>query len=79
MLSVKLKPFIVAALVTAAVGVGALVVPKKYVEKVGEAGFKKHPIGAGPFKFVSFTPGIELVLEADGWRIEPPVSDPMLP
>jgi membrane protease YdiL (CAAX protease family) len=30
-LSVKLKPFIVAALVTAAVGVGALVVPKKYV------------------------------------------------
>ena len=46
------------------------IVPKKYVEKVGDAGFTKHPIGAGPYKFVSFTPGIELVLEAfDGyWR-----------
>ncbi len=46
------------------------VVPKKYVEKVGEDGFKKAPIGAGPYKFVSFNPGIELVLEAfDGyWR-----------
>src|SRR5436853_5283124 len=52
------------------------IVPKKYVEKVGEAGFKKHPIGAGPYKFVSFTPGIELVLEAfDGyWRKTPAVK-----
>ena len=33
------------------------IVPKKYVEKVGDDGFKKHPIGAGPYKFVSFTPG----------------------
>src|SRR5215470_3933331 len=41
-----------------------LVVPKKYLEQVGEDGFKKHPIGLGPYKFVSFQPGIELVLEA---------------
>src|SRR6266568_8638709 len=27
------------------------IVPKKYVEKVGEDGFKKAPIGAGPYKF----------------------------
>lgn len=49
------------------------VVPKKYVEKVGDDGFKKHPVGAGPYKFVSFTPGVELVLEAfDGyWRKKP--------
>src|SRR5205807_1440396 len=40
------------------------VVPKKYVEKVGDEGFKKAPAGAGPYKFVSFTPGIELVFEA---------------
>src|SRR5215212_2430031 len=40
------------------------IVPKKYVEKVGEDGFKKAPVGAGPYKFVSFNPGIELVLEA---------------
>ena len=31
------------------------IVPKKYLEKVGEEGFKKAPIGAGPYKFVSFT------------------------
>src|SRR5262252_4157293 len=30
------------------------IVPKKYVEKVGDEGFKKSPIGAGPYKFVSF-------------------------
>jgi peptide/nickel transport system substrate-binding protein len=52
------------------------IVPKKYVEKVGDDGFKKHPIGAGPYKFVSFTPGIELVLEAfEGyWRKTPSVK-----
>src|SRR6266436_2433571 len=52
------------------------IVPKKYVEKVGEDGFRKAPIGAGPYKFVSFQPGIELVLEAfDGyWRKVPSVK-----
>jgi peptide/nickel transport system substrate-binding protein len=52
------------------------IVPKKYVEKVGPDGFKKAPIGAGPYRFVSFTPGIELVLEAfDGyWRKTPEVK-----
>ena len=54
----------------------AWVVPKKYVEKVGEDGFKKAPVGAGPYRFVSFTPGVELVLEAtDGyWRKTPSVK-----
>jgi peptide/nickel transport system substrate-binding protein len=28
------------------------VVPKSYVEKVGDEGFKKAPMGAGPYKFV---------------------------
>ena len=36
------------------------IVPKNYVEKVGDDSFKKHPIGLGPYKFVSHTPGIEL-------------------
>ena len=40
------------------------IVPKNYVEKVGDEGFKKAPVGAGPYKFVSFTPGLELVFEA---------------
>jgi peptide/nickel transport system substrate-binding protein len=52
------------------------IVPKKYVEKVGDDGFKKAPVGAGPYKFVSFNPGVELVLEAfDGyWRKTPSVK-----
>ena len=52
------------------------VVPKKYVEKVGDEGFKKAPVGAGPYKFVSSTPGVDLVLEAfDGyWRKTPSVK-----
>ena len=48
---------------TLATGAG-WVVPRHYVEHVGEDGFKKAPIGAGPYRFVSFTPGVELVLEA---------------
>src|SRR5467141_3322599 len=60
---------------TPATGAG-WIVPKKYVEKVGEEGFKKAPIGAGPYRFVSFAPGIELVLEAfEGyWRKSPSVK-----
>ena len=60
---------------TPATGAG-WIVPKKYVEKVGDDGFKKTPIGAGPYKFVSFNPGVELVLEAfDGyWRKTPNVK-----
>jgi peptide/nickel transport system substrate-binding protein len=60
---------------TTASGAG-WIVPKHYVEKVGEDGFKKAPIGAGPYKVVSFTPGVELVLEAfDGyWRKAPAVK-----
>ena len=54
----------------------AWVIPKKYFEKVGEDGFRKAPVGAGPFKFVSFQPGVELVLEAfEGyWRKTPSVK-----
>jgi peptide/nickel transport system substrate-binding protein len=60
---------------TSATGAG-WIVPKKYVEKVGDDGFKKAPVGAGPYKFVSFNPGVELVLEAFGdyWRKAPAVK-----
>ena len=53
-----------------------LVVPKKYVQQVGEEGFRKHPIGAGPYKFVSHAPGVEVVLEANTgyWRRVPNVK-----
>jgi peptide/nickel transport system substrate-binding protein len=54
----------------------AWIVPRKYIEKVGDEGFKKAPVGAGPYRFVSVSPGIELVLEAfDGyWRKAPTVK-----
>ncbi len=60
---------------TPATGAG-WIVPKKYVERVGDDGFKKAPVGAGPYKFVSFTPGVELVLEANEqyWRKMPSVK-----
>ena len=60
---------------TSATGAG-WIVSKKYVEKVGEEGFKKAPMGAGPFKFVSFNPGVELVLDAfpEYWRKAPQVK-----
>jgi peptide/nickel transport system substrate-binding protein len=60
---------------TTATGVG-VVVPKKYLTQVGDDGFRKHPIGAGPYKFVSHTPGVEVVLEAytGYWRRVPNVK-----
>jgi len=60
---------------TTATGAG-WVVPRKYIEKVGEEGFRKAPVGAGPYRFVSVSPGIELVLEAfEGyWRKVPSVK-----
>ena len=52
------------------------IVSKKYVEQVGPEGLKKHPIGLGPYKFVSHQPGVELVMEAfEGyWRKMPSVK-----
>jgi peptide/nickel transport system substrate-binding protein len=42
------------------------VVPKKYFERVGEDGFRKGPVGAGPYKFVSFNPGVDLAMLLSG-------------
>src|SRR4026209_2240947 len=53
-----------------------LVLPRKYVTQVGDDGFRKHPTGAGPYKFVSHQPGVEVVLEAfpGYWRRVPGVK-----
>src|SRR5215468_3401920 len=53
-----------------------IVVPKKYLEQVGAEGFQKAPVGLGPYKFVSYTPGGDLVLEAyEGyWRKVPNIK-----
>jgi peptide/nickel transport system substrate-binding protein len=52
------------------------ITPKNYFEKVGSEEFKKHPIGLGPYKFVSMNPGIELVMQAneDYWRKVPSIK-----
>jgi peptide/nickel transport system substrate-binding protein len=53
-----------------------LVVPRKYLAQVGDDGFRKHPIGAGPYKFASHKPGLEVELEAFAsyWRRVPNVK-----
>ena len=52
------------------------IVPRKYIEKVGDAGFRKAPVGAGPYKFVSYDAGLELTLEAfeQYWRKSPNIK-----
>ena len=38
--------------------------PKKYIETVGAEGFRKKPIGSGPWKFVKSVPGDRIEYEA---------------
>ena len=54
----------------------AWIVPKKYIEKVGEDGFRRQPVGLGPYRFVRMNPGVELVLEANEqyWRKKPSIK-----
>jgi peptide/nickel transport system substrate-binding protein len=54
----------------------AWIVPHRYIAQVGDAGFTHHPIGLGPYRFVSYQSGVELVLEANTrfWRKMPHVK-----
>jgi peptide/nickel transport system substrate-binding protein len=54
----------------------AWVVPKKYIEKVGEDGFKRQPVGLGPYRFVRMDPGQEVAFEANEqyWRKKPSIK-----
>src|SRR5207244_862803 len=49
---------------------------RKYIEKVGEDGFRRQPMGLGPYRFVSMNPGVELALEANEqyWRKKPSIK-----
>jgi peptide/nickel transport system substrate-binding protein len=74
----KLKepwPDFMAFYATPATGAG-WIVPKKYVEKVGDDGFKRAPVGAGPYKLASINPGVEIVFDAHDryWRKTPAVK-----
>src|SRR5881296_2559471 len=53
-----------------------IVLPRKYAEQVGAEGFRQKPIGAGPFKFVSQRPGVDITLEAFAghWRHAPHIK-----
>src|SRR5919197_3883366 len=65
-------PDFLASYATPATG-AAWIVPKRYIDKVGEEGFKRQPVGLGPYRFVRMNPGQELVLEANEqyWRKKP--------
>ncbi len=50
------------------------IVPKAYVEKVGDTEFNAKPLGSGPYKLTSWQKGISTDLEAYSsyWRAKPP-------
>jgi peptide/nickel transport system substrate-binding protein len=50
-----------------------IVMPRKYFDQVGAEGFRQRPIGAGPYKFVSQRPGVDVTLETfpGYWRHAP--------
>jgi peptide/nickel transport system substrate-binding protein len=68
-------PDFMATFATPATG-AAWIVPKAYIQKVGADGFKQHPVGAGPYQYVSQDPGVGLILEANEryWRKVPHVK-----
>jgi peptide/nickel transport system substrate-binding protein len=57
------------------------ILPKAYLEEVGTQGFVANPIGAGPFKFVSATAGLdEVVMERfDDYYGGAPTLEPVGP
>jgi peptide/nickel transport system substrate-binding protein len=52
------------------------IVPKAYVEKVGDQEFNLKPIGSGPYKLRSWQRGVSVTLDAmpDYWRGKPPFA-----
>ncbi len=52
------------------------IVPKAYVEKVGDQKFNQEVIGSGPYKLKSWQRGVQSVLEANPayWRGKPPFA-----
>lgn len=54
------------------------IMPKAYIEKVGEEGFRKNPVGSGPWKFVRNVPGDRIEFTAvttPHWRGRPQFKD----
>jgi peptide/nickel transport system substrate-binding protein len=62
------------AALSRAVAPEGTIMPKQYLERVGEEEFRKHPIGSGPWKFVRSVPGDRFEFEAVSyphWRGRP--------
>lgn len=56
--------------------IGAPIVSKQYVTEVGLEYFSTHPVGTGPYKFVSWVRDGDLILEANDayWRGKPRIK-----
>ncbi len=50
-------------LITKLAGYGAMIVPPKYIEEVGEEAFDMKPVGTGPFVVAEYTPTVGVKLE----------------
>src|SRR5215475_11443245 len=50
------------------------IVPKHYVEAVGDTKFNREPLGSGPYRFAGWQKGVRVTLEANEsyWRGKPP-------
>ena len=50
------------------------IVPKAVVQRLGDVAFNQHPLGSGPYRFVSRTQGVRIELAANPgyWRGTPP-------
>jgi peptide/nickel transport system substrate-binding protein len=62
------------ALLSRAVAPEGAIMPKDYIEKVGEDGFRRKPIGSGPWRFVRSVAGDRIEFEAVNlphWRGNP--------
>lgn len=64
-------------LLTKLASYGAMIVPPKYIQDKGDDYFNAHPVGTGPFKFVSYEPkvNIQLAANADYWGGAPKLSE----
>ena len=60
-------------LITKLAGYGAMIVPPKYIEEVGQTAFDKTPVGTGPYRVVKYTPSVSVELESydEHWRGKP--------
>ncbi|MBM6595874.1 ABC transporter substrate-binding protein [Microvirga pudoricolor] len=63
-------------LLTKLAGYGAMIVPPQYIKEKGDEYFNTHPVGTGPFKFVSYDPKVNITLEAnaDHWGGAPKID-----